>query len=93
MLRMNLYLFDHNIHKPYRINDPEKRKLKHAQVAGLDQCNLESLLDGFFSRRCFKPVELRLSISARRTLGREWETPLKKFPEVSWQYCAQAEDL
>ena len=27
MLRLNLYLFDHNVRKPYRINDPAKRVL------------------------------------------------------------------
>jgi transposase-like protein len=88
MLRMSLYLFDHNVRKPYRINDVEKRKLKHAQVAELDEGTLETLLDGFFTRRCFKPEGLQLSPSAQKTLGREWRTPLKDRPEKLWNYLA-----
>jgi transposase-like protein len=88
MLRMSLYLFDHNVRKPYRINDVEKRKLKHAQVAGLDERILETLLEGFFTHRCFKPGGLRQSLSAQMTLGREWITPLKRRPEKLWNYLA-----
>lgn len=82
MLRMNLYLFDHNVRKPYRINDPKKRRLRHAQAAGLDRRYLDDLISGSLTWRYFKPKGLKLSSSARMTLGREWNTPLKKNPET-----------
>jgi transposase-like protein len=88
MLRMNLYLFDHNVRKPFRVNDPEKRKLRHAHVAGLDPKILEDLTAGFFSLRVFKPKDLELSKSARKTVHREWVTPLKKGSETVWNYLA-----
>ncbi|MDF1567082.1 MAG: hypothetical protein P1P77_03560, partial [Spirochaetaceae bacterium] len=86
MLRMYLYMFDHNVRKPYRIKDLELRRLRHAQVAGADLGYLKSLVGGFFQRRMFQPSDLRLSESARMTLKREWKTPLKNKPEVLWKH-------
>ena len=88
MLRMNLYLFDHNVRKPYRINDPVKREWRHAQVAGLGRGTLGYLMAGFFTDREFKSSRLELTKSARMTLGREWVTPLKRKPEKLWKYLA-----
>ena len=88
MLRMSLYFFDHNVMKPYRINDPVKREWRHAQVAGLAAERLEGVVSEFFSRRCFRPKGMVLSESSRRTLGREWVTPLKGKPEVLRGYLA-----
>jgi hypothetical protein len=88
MLRMNLYLFDHNVRKPYRINDREKRKTRHVQMAGLERETLEVLTEGFFSQRIFKPKGLELSDSAWMTIHRRWMTPLKVRPEKLWKYLA-----
>ena len=88
MLRMSLYLFDHNVRKPYRIRDEGKSRLTHAEVAGIPRERLDELLLGFFERRVFKPVGLELSEPAWRTLNREWVTPLKRRKEVCWRYLA-----
>jgi transposase-like protein len=88
MLRMNLYLFDHNVFKPYRIRRNEGSGQSHAEIAGLDRGSLEGIIGGFFSRRYFKPKRFRLSESARRTLSRDWETPLKAQDEVKRRYLA-----
>jgi hypothetical protein len=86
MLRMHLYMFDHNVRKPYRINDRELRQLRHAQLAGVDLDYLRNLVWGFFERRVFRPRNLHLSESARMTLRREWKTPMKKKPEILWKH-------
>jgi hypothetical protein len=49
MLRMYLYMFDHNVRKPYRINNRELSQLRHAQVAGADLEYLKSLVGGFLA--------------------------------------------
>ena len=85
---MSLYLYDHNVMKPYRINDRERREWRHAQVAGLSPGALERLVEGFFDRRFFVPRRLVLSESSRMTLGRQWVTPLKRNPEVKRKYLA-----
>jgi transposase-like protein len=88
MLKMNLYLFDHNVRKPYRINDREKSRLRHVQMAGMDRDELDDMLTGFLTRRVFKPVDLVLSESARMSLMKEWKTPLRKEKEVLWKHLA-----
>jgi hypothetical protein len=88
MLRMNLYLFDHNIFKPYRIRDEAEYLQSHAEVVGLERQVLEGIAGGFFTLRFFKPRELKLSESAQRTLSREWKTPLKVKDEVKRRYLA-----
>jgi transposase-like protein len=88
MLRMNLYLFDHNVHKPFRIRDPKMRRLSHAEVAGVERRQLDEICRGFFQRRYFKPPGLELSESAKRTISRSWITPLKVKPEVRRHYLA-----
>jgi hypothetical protein len=88
MLKMNLYFFDHNVRKPYRINDREKSRLRHVQVAGMDRNELDDMLTGFLTRRVFKPVDLVLSESARMSLMKEWKTPLRKEKEVLWKHLA-----
>ena len=86
MLRMNLYLFDHNTRKPYRINNPAKRKLRHAQVAGLGRPDLDRITEGFFEKRFFRKRGQHLSESAMKTLQRQWVTPLREKPERQWKY-------
>jgi transposase-like protein len=86
MLRMYLYMFDHNVRKPYRINDRRLRRLCHAQVAGADLDYLRNLVGGFFQRRVFWPLDLYLSESAWMTLKREWKTPMKEKPERLWRH-------
>ena len=88
MLRMALYCFDHNLRKPYRINDPVKRRLRHAEVAGCEGAIVKEALTGFFTQRFFKPEGLSLSSSSRMTLERRWDTPLKRGPETLWGYLA-----
>ena len=41
MLRMSLYMFDHNFFKSYRMAHKEKRHLRHAEVTRLDRDYLE----------------------------------------------------
>jgi len=86
MLRMQLYMFDHNVRKPYRINDPQLRLLRHAQIAGADLDYLRNLVRGFFERRVFQPLDLCLSESARVTLKRGWITPMRENPEQIWKH-------
>jgi len=86
MLRMNLYLFDHNIRKPYRITNPAKRVLRHAQVARIDRGELNRLTPMFFTQRVFREEGQWLSPSATKTLRRQWVTPLRKKPEKLWKY-------
>ena len=88
MLKMALYCFDHNLRKPYRIGDREKRKLRHAQAAGLERWVIDRVLSDFFERRFFHRGEWRLSESARMSLERRWVTPLKRGPEVLQKYMA-----
>jgi hypothetical protein len=88
MLRMNLYLFDHNVFKPYRIRQPEFSRVSHAEVAGLASEDLQHIVMGFFSRRFFRPRGMSLSESAERTLRRGWKTPLKSSVEVARGYLA-----
>jgi transposase-like protein len=86
MLRMYLYMFDHNVRKPYRINNRELSQLRHAQVAGADLEYLKSLVSGFFEKRVFRPSEFKLSVSSEMTVNRRWTTPLKRSKERIWQY-------
>ena len=88
MLRMNLYLFDHNVFKPYRIRKDEVSRQSHAEAAGLEGQDLKVIADGFFSRRFFRPKGLELSEPARKTLLRGWKTPLKEKEEVKRRYLA-----
>ena len=88
MLRMNLYLFDHNVFKPYRIRDVEKRRLSHAEAAGIESGNLRMITNGFFRSRFFRPVGLEMSVGAQRTLNREWVTPLKVRSDFRPMYLA-----
>ncbi|MDF1568330.1 MAG: hypothetical protein P1P77_09965, partial [Spirochaetaceae bacterium] len=86
MLRIHLYMYDHNVRKPYRINNRELRRLRHAQVAGAELEYLQSLVAGFFEKRVFRPSEFKLSVSSERTVNRRWTTPLKRSKERIWQY-------
>ena len=88
MLRMNLYMFDHNIRKPYRIRNRHRSHLRHAMVAGLDEARLRGLVTGYFVDRVFRPIGVQLSESADRTAHRRWQTPLKVNPEKRWKYLA-----
>ena len=53
MLRLNLYLFNHNVGKPYRINDPAGMSRRHAQEAGMRREHLDSIYQDTFTRRVF----------------------------------------
>ena len=86
MLRMSLYLFDHNYIKPYRIARREKRGLRHGEVAGLDRESLDRMISGFFRLRYFRKKDHPLEGPARKTLNREWVTPMKRKPEVVRKY-------
>ena len=88
MLRMSLYLFDHNVFKPFRIRKMEGSHLSHAEVAGLSPVEKERIVRGFFVSRFFKPSPTMLSESVRRTVERDWVTPLKRKPEVRRKYLA-----
>lgn len=77
MLRMSLYLFDHNYLKPYRVAQREKKLLRHAEVAGLDRDRLDKMISGFFTRRYFWKSDFPLEGPGRKSLDRKWVTPLK----------------
>ena len=88
MLRMSLYLFDHNYIKPYRIARKEKRRLRHGEVAGLDRGYMDRMITGFFKSRYFWKKDHPMENPARKTLNREWVTPLKRMPEVVRKHLA-----
>ena len=88
MLRMNLYIYDHNVRKPYRIRQPGGQDDRHVDRAGLVRDRWSSMTFGFLEDRMFKPSWLVLSESAKRSLQRAWKTPLKKHPERCWRYMA-----
>ena len=78
MLRMSLYVFDHNYLKPYRIRNGEKNRLRHAEVAGADRVELEMMLVGFFTNRYFSADKNSSEGPDKKSLERRWETPLGK---------------
>ena len=86
MLRMSLYLFDHNYLKPFRVADQVKKRFRHAQIAGLDRMVLEKSISGFFSERCFWRMECPLRGPGKRSLERGWITPLRKGYERTWKH-------
>jgi transposase-like protein len=86
MLRMNLYFFDHNVYKPYRIRQPSGVDERHADRTGLARTSLVAMTSGLLEKRVFRPGALVLSESAKRTLNREWVTPLKSGKERCWRY-------
>ena len=88
MLRMSLYLFDHNYLKPFRVADSEKKRFRHAQIAGLDRKVLEDSISGFFSSRHFWRMECSLEGPGKRSLERGWKTPLKTGAEKTWKHLA-----
>ena len=88
MMRMSLYLFDHNYLKPFRVADQEKKRFRHAQMAGLDRKVLDDSISGFFTERSFWRMECPLEGPGKRSLEREWITPLKKGTEKIWKHLA-----
>jgi transposase-like protein len=88
MLRMSLYVFDHNFFKPFRVADREKKHLRHAEVAGLKREYLDEVTSGFFYLRYFWRKHHPMEKAVVRTLHREWETPLKKMGEVVRKHLA-----
>ena len=88
MIRMSLYVFDHNYFKPFRVAHKVKRHLRHAEVAGLDRDVLEGMISGFFTQRYFWKRDHPMEKSALKTLNREWKTPLKKHEEVVRKHLA-----
>ena len=86
MLRMHLYLFDHNCRKPFRIGRSERRR--HAEVAGLERRELDRMIRGFFERRFFAHGGRLEGHSGETTLNRRWVTPLKEGQEVVRKHLA-----
>ena len=74
--------------KPYRVAHKEKRHLKHAEVAGMDRQSLDQLVSGFFTERYFPKMDHPMERAARKTLNREWVTPLKKNDELLRKHLA-----
>ena len=88
MMRMSLYLFDHNYLKPYRVADREKKLYRHAQVAGLDRKILDDSVSGFFTKRSFWRMADPFDGPGKRTLERGWVTPLRDGVETKWNHLA-----
>jgi hypothetical protein len=88
MLRMSLYLFDHNYLKPFRVADRVKRHSRHAQVAGLERGLLEERISSFFTKRKFWRMETPLEGPGKRSIDRGWITPPKKVKEVPRKHLA-----
>jgi len=76
--RMVVYLTYHNLKKPFREVKGDMRT--HAEVAGLDEEAVSSLLYGLYSRRAFLS-KVKLEGRLRKMWLRGYQTPLKKKPE------------
>jgi len=60
--RMAVYQLHHNFCKPYRVNDRQKRELRHAEVAGVDREVIDRELEGIYGwRKFFSKAKLSLS--------------------------------
>ena len=60
--RVAIYQLVHNCLKPYRVDHPKKRKLRHAEVAGVSREAIKQQLSDVFERRRFL-THLKLSWS------------------------------
>ena len=77
MQRMFLYLYDHNVRKPFRIINSGNDNQRHATEAGIQKAKLESLTQGFFHARFFGHRPFQLDTPFMRTLLMTWRTPMK----------------
>jgi hypothetical protein len=83
--RMAIYLFYHNLKKPYREAKGDLRT--HAEVAGLSEREVGSICYGLYTRRAFFS-RVKPEGRARKMWLREYRTPLKEKPEYRPQYVA-----
>ena len=88
MMRLSLYLFDHNYHKPFRIRARKgTHPWTHAEAAGIGRQLVEyavqALTGGIraFLSRC------SLSVTMRRTWEKGWKTPGKMKAEYIPKYA------
>lgn len=88
MMRMSLYLFDHNYLKPFRVADQVKKYHRHAQIAGLERRLLDESISGFFTHRYFWRMDRVMEGPGMRSLERGWKTPLKIGEEVRRKHLA-----
>lgn len=86
MQRMFLYLYDHNVRKPFRIINGADPDIRHVTVAGLSKVLLDQLTDGFFTRRFFGSRAYRIETPFMRTLLMNWRTPMKRKPDWCPKY-------
>ena len=85
MDRVAIYLYYHNLRKPYRESKGDYRS--HAQVSGLTDCMVKKLQYGVFSRRVFYSKAGIEGVLQKQWL-RRYQTPLKERPEYIPKHVA-----
>lgn len=75
--RFVIYVFTHNLHKPYRINSPVgQQHITHADVAGIPRSVVKEATRGIYKRRkLYSQVSQHLSWMSRMIWFRLLETP------------------
>ena len=86
MNRMNVYFFNHNYMKDYRIKSSNYKGITHAEIAGVPGSKIKKVLKNIFKKRIF------LSLGNIKSFGLKlWEkniiTPLKKKKDYIPQYA------
>jgi transposase-like protein len=78
MRRINLYAFEHNFLKEFRIKDNKEKIPTHFEMAGGDGKLAMELIDGLYTKRYFWREERYISKPVLKVLRNEWVTPLEK---------------
>lgn len=76
MERLWVYLLNHNLRKPYRINDPRRLWRTHASVAGFPAAAVAAATRRLYHRRRFRSFA-PLSPALETAWLRRFETPLR----------------
>lgn len=97
MERLWVYLFDHNVNKRFRINDPVAVNRSHAGQAGANETGERQATRSLYTRRRFLSFET-LEPAMSRAWRRAYTTPLKGIVEgalrlIRRQAIAGAVDL
>ncbi|MFW6387677.1 MAG: transposase [bacterium] len=88
MERMAIYAAEHNVAKPYLINQPAAAHQTHATIAGIPAEVVASVRYGLYRRRAFY-TRVSLPGWADRIWRREYDTPLKARPEYRPGYLTR----
>ena len=77
MNRMNVYFFNHNYIKDYRIKNCKYKGVTHAEIAGVPKDMIKKVLRTIFKKRIFLSLEDIKSFGLR-LWTKNISTPLKK---------------